>query len=64
MKNITYDNELELPVYLMGDQPETCDLCGSRTFFDDIDAEIQLHKCINQDCGYCFIVAPDSDVTK
>ena len=55
------DNELGMPVYIMCDQPEICDLCGSRTFFDDIDEVAQLHKCINQDCGYCFIVVPDSD---
>lgn len=41
--------------YILNDQPTTCGICGSRADFEEISAYIQLHECLNIDCGYKFI---------
>jgi len=49
---INYDN---LDCYILNDQPTTCGLCGSRTDFEEINNRLQLHECLNPDCGYKFM---------
>lgn len=50
------DIQLDLPIYLMHDQPTTCPLCGRRTNW--IGEQPQLHAC---GCGYRFLVDEDED---
>lgn len=52
-------------VFLMGDQPTTCPICGART---EITLEIlvspqktQYHKCLSDDCKYTFIQEEDKE---
>ena len=45
--------------YILNDQPTTCGLCGARTDFEKITNVMQLHKCLNPDCGYKFIAEED-----
>jgi len=52
-------------VFLMGDQPTTCPICGART---EITLEIvsspdktQYHKCLSDDCQYTFIQEEDKE---
>jgi hypothetical protein len=45
-----------LECYLMGDQPTTCGLCGSRTSFEIDEKGVQIHLCLNDECEYKFIV--------
>ena len=54
--NINYDN---LDCYIINDQPTTCGLCGTRTDFEEINNMLQLHECLNPDCGYKFIIEED-----
>lgn len=54
--DINYD---DLDWYLLNDQPTTCGHCGARTNFHVIDDKIQLHKCLNPECGYKFITEED-----
>ncbi len=44
-------------VYIGTDQPETCRFCGSRTDFEELPNEQQLHQCL--DCGKRYIVEFD-----
>ncbi len=46
----------DLDCYILNDQPTSCGVCGARTDFEDIDDTIQLHQCLNPECGYKFIV--------
>ena len=54
--NINYDN---LDCYILNEQPTTCGLCGARTDFEEINNMMQLHECLNPDCGYKFITEED-----
>ena len=56
--NINYDN---LDCYILKEQPTTCGLCGARTNFEEINSMIQLHECLNSDCGYKFITEEDEN---
>lgn len=47
---------MDLPIYLMHDQPTTCPMCGKRTEWEG--EEPQLHMCL---CGYVFLVEEDED---
>ena len=47
--------------YILSEQPTVCGICGARTDFDGIDDKIQLHQCINPDCGYKFITEEDEN---
>jgi hypothetical protein len=49
----------ELSIFVGSDQLETCRKCGSRTVFDDVDARLQLHKCIL--CGNQYLVEFDDE---
>jgi hypothetical protein len=52
-----------LDVYLMGDQPTTCPICGARTEITkkllDSPEKIQYHKCFSMECKYEFILEED-----
>jgi len=48
--------QLDLPIYLMHDQPTTCPVCGRRTRW--VGERPQLHAC---GCGYRFLVEEDED---
>lgn len=52
------DSEL-LDIYLMGDQPTTCGICGARTDFEVKDDRSQIHKCLDRGCGHVFLVVDD-----
>lgn len=41
-------------IWGLTDQPTTCGKCGARTDFCDITANVQIHKCLNNECGYVF----------
>lgn len=47
-------------VYIVGDQPTTCPICGARTNFTEVkndDHEIrQHHFCLNNECNNEFAV--------
>ena len=58
LKNINR-NSYNLDIYLMNDQPTECGLCGARTDFKNIEDKIQLHQCLNSNCGYKFITEED-----
>lgn len=47
---------MELPIYLMSDQPTTCPMCGRRTHW--VGENPQRHDC---QCGYVFLVEEDED---
>lgn len=49
------DNGTEF-YYLMGDQPTTCSICGTRTSFEELHGALQEHQCLNPSCGYVFFV--------
>lgn len=48
----------KLDVYILDDdQPTTCPKCGARTYFTEVgkaSAQVQHHKCLNEQCGYVF----------
>lgn len=48
-----------MPTHLLDlEQPTTCPLCGARTTFDDLKNQnppSQIHKCLNEHCGYEFL---------
>lgn len=50
-----------LDYYLLSDQPMTCGMCGSRTLFHEDENGIQMHSCLNSECGYRFIAIDDAD---
>ena len=58
LKNDDINNH-NLDIYIINDQPTTCGICGASTGFDEIDDKIQLHQCLNPDCGYKFAVEED-----
>lgn len=47
---------MELPIYLMSDQPTTCPMCGRRTCW--IGESPQRHDC---QCGHAFLIEEDED---
>ena len=53
--------EAALDVYTNGDndQPTTCSKCGGRTDFVDLSEKVQRHRCLNDGCGYEFILEID-----
>jgi len=53
---IKYDN---LDCYALNNQPITCGLCGTRTDFKEVSDVMQLHECLNSNCGYKFISYKD-----
>lgn len=53
----TADEKLEC--YILGDQPTTCGMCGARTDFDVKEDDSQIHRCLNRECGYQFIVVSE-----
>jgi hypothetical protein len=46
-----------LDIYLCGDQPTECGLCGARTTFVH-HGPVQCHEC---KCGYRFYVVSDDE---
>jgi len=54
LKNVDINCD-PLHCYRLDGQPTTCGLCGARTDFEEINEVIQLHECLNLDCGYKFI---------
>ncbi len=51
-----YTGDHNLDCYVLNDQPTTCGNCGARTSFECDEYGIQMHQCLNQKCGYKFIV--------
>ena len=47
-------------IYIMGDQPTTCPICGVRTEiiqeFLDAPEMTQYHQCLSDNCQYTFTV--------
>jgi len=58
--NIDINNH-NLNIYILNDQPTTCGICGARTDFYDVTDKVQLHECLNFDCGYQFITEMDEE---
>jgi len=52
-----YHNALDC--YLLGEQPMTCGMCGSRTSFYEDEKGKQTHGCLNAECGYRFFAIDD-----
>lgn len=48
-----------LQTFLIGEEPTTCPSCGARTEFEEIEDGLQLHQCLNEDCGKQFIGESD-----
>jgi hypothetical protein len=54
----------DLNIYLMGDQPPTCPICGVRTeiIFEVLESPFtQFHICKAMDCRYNFLLEEDID---
>lgn len=51
-------DRMELPVYLMHDQPFQCPKCGTRTDFEE-RPPVQLHTCPR--CEFHFVAEEDHD---
>jgi len=45
-----------LEVYIMGDQPTTCPICGTRTEISKESNNIQLHHCPSDKCQFNFLL--------
>lgn len=43
-------------IFLMGDQPTTCPICGTRTEICNESNLLQLHLCLNDKCYFKFLV--------
>ena len=56
---VTVDGNLEC--YILGDQPTTCGLCGTRTGFEVKEDDTQIHQCLNRECRYQFIAVSEID---
>lgn len=52
-------NNHKLDVYIINDQPTVCAVCGARTDFEDVADKVQLHQCLNLNCGYKFLIEED-----
>ena len=50
-----------LDCYILNDQPTTCGICGARTNFDELNNGLQIHECLNVECGYQFITSDESN---
>jgi len=50
---------MEVDIYLMTDQPETCRKCGVRTLWFDNTNDIQTHECPN--CRYYYVLEAEED---
>ena len=57
-------NHNDFDWYILTDQPTTCGICCARTDFEEINDKLQLHQCLNSDCGYKFITAEDEEFTE
>lgn len=55
MLKIVDVNHDYLDCYILSDQPTICGLCGVRTDFEEINDVMQIHECLNPECGYRFI---------
>ena len=53
------DINVELECYILSDQPTTCGLCGARTDFYVESDGLQIHQCLDKDCGYLFAAVSD-----
>ncbi len=49
----------DFDVFLMGDQPTTCPICGARTEIIVDRQKIQIHLCLDLKCQYEFRVEED-----
>ena len=56
---VAVDSNLEC--YILGDQPTTCGLCGTRTGFVVKEDDTQIHQCLNRECRYQFIAVSEID---
>ena len=52
-------NDHNLDIFILNEQPTTCSNCGASTDFEDVTEKVQLHECLNPDCGYQFITEID-----
>ncbi len=43
-------------IYIMGDQPTTCPICGLRTDISSESNQFQLHHCPSRKCGFRFLM--------
>ncbi len=43
-----------LPIFIGTEQPETCRNCGTRTEFDEVADQRQLHQCAR--CGNQYLL--------
>jgi hypothetical protein len=34
-------------------------MCGARTNFDELNNGLQIHECLNEECGYQFITSDE-----
>ena len=54
-----------LEIFIYSDQPTTCPKCGVRTdIILDLsytEEQTQIHKCLNEKCGFEFIMQYNSD---
>jgi hypothetical protein len=50
---------IQIPVFLIFDQPTTCPLCGCRTEivfeFPWLALKPQINHCLSAECGYWFV---------
>jgi hypothetical protein len=60
LKNIEI-NINNFDIYILNDQPTTCSVCNAKTDFEDFTDNVQLHECVNPDCGYQFITEIDDE---
>jgi len=61
MIKANYINSDFLDGYILGEEPMTCGKCGARTSFDERRDGTQRHQCLNNNCGYKFLAAEDSE---
>lgn len=45
---------MELDTFIMTDQPDTCRQCGTRTDFETLNCDTQLHRCSN--CQFTYFL--------
>jgi hypothetical protein len=50
----------DLDVFLVGDQPTTCPICGARTEILYEFKKTQIHLCLDRRCRYEFLVEDDT----
>lgn len=50
------------PLETLDEQPTTCPKCGTRTDLDElyhVSPGLQVHRCLNVQCGYEFVAEPE-----